>query len=69
MIKNYIFDFGNVLAEFYPDKLTAPHISDEETNKIVREVVFDRLYWDKLDMGTITDEEVKDEIRAVFPRT
>ena len=24
MIKNYIFDFGNVLARFYPDELTAP---------------------------------------------
>ena len=33
MIKNYIFDFGNVLAEFYPEKLTAPYVSDEETLK------------------------------------
>ena len=69
MIKNYIFDFGNVLAEFYPDKLTAPHISDEETNKLVREVVFDRLYWDKLDMGTITDEEVKEGIKSRVPES
>lgn len=59
MIKNYIFDFGNVLAQFYPDKLTAPFVKDEETNKRIREVVFDRLYWDKLDWGHITDDEVK----------
>ena len=64
MIKNYIFDFGNVLAEFYPDKLTAPFVKDEETNKRIREVAFDRLYWDKLDSGDITDEEVKNAIRS-----
>lgn len=62
MIKNYIFDFGNVLAEYYPDKLTAPFVKDEETNKRIREVVFDRLYWDKLDSGDITDDEVKNGI-------
>ena len=59
MIKNYIFDFGNVLGEFYPDRLTAPFVEDEEANKRIREVVFDRLYWDKLDWGHITDDEVK----------
>lgn len=62
MINNYIFDFGNVLAEFYPDRLTAPFVKDEETNKRIREVVFDRLYWNKLDSGDITDDEVKNGI-------
>lgn len=62
MIKNYIFDFGNVLGEFYPDRLTAPFVEDEEANKRIAEVVFDRLYWDKLDWGHITDEEVKEGI-------
>lgn len=59
LIKNYIFDFGNVLARFDPEELTAIHIKDEACRKIVSEVVFDRLYWDKLDNGTITDSEVK----------
>ena len=67
MIKNFIFDFGNVLAEFYPEKLTAPYVSDEETRKYVSEVVFDRLYWDKLDFGKITDDEVKELIRDRVP--
>ena len=62
MINNYIFDFGNVLGEFYPDRLTAPFVEDEEANKRIREVVFDRLYWDKLDWGHITDDEVKEGI-------
>lgn len=67
MIKNYIFDFGNVLARFDPDKLTAVHIPDADTRKMVREVVFDRLYWDRLDNGTITDDEVKACVRSRLP--
>ena len=64
MIHNYIFDFGNVLAEFHPEKLTAPFIKDEELRKKIAEIVFDRLYWDKLDDGSITDEEVREGIRS-----
>ena len=64
MIKNYIFDFGNVLAEFYPEKLTAPYVKDDEMKKRLSEIVFDRFYWDKLDDGTITDDEVKEGIRG-----
>lgn len=67
MIKNYIFDFGNVLAEFYPDRLTAPFVQDEETKKQISEVVFDRIYWDKLDNGTITDDEVRAQISRRVP--
>ena len=67
MVKNFIFDFGNVLAEFYPERLTAPYVSDKETNKFVRDIVFDRLYWDKLDLGTITDEQVKEAVKERVP--
>jgi len=67
VIKNYIFDFGNVLAEFYPEKLTAPYVSDEETKKYLSNIVFDRLYWDKLDLGTIADVEVKELIQSRVP--
>ncbi len=59
MIKNYIFDFGNVLARFDPYDLTAAHVKNENARQIISEIVFDRLYWDKLDNGSITDEEVK----------
>ena len=58
MIKNIVFDFGNVLVRYSPEYLTAPYVDNEEDLKLVSEVVFDRLYWDRLDKGTITDEEV-----------
>ena len=67
MIKNYIFDFGNVLANFYPMDLTAPYVKDDEMCKIVSDVVFDRIYWNRLDDGSITDEEVKAAACARLP--
>ncbi len=67
MIRNYIFDFGNVLARFYPEELTRASVKKEENVKLIAEVVFDRLYWDRLDDGTISDEEVKAGIKSRLP--
>ena len=67
MFKNYIFDFGNVLCEFNPEKLTSKYVSNPDDIKTVSDVVFDRIYWDKLDKGTIEDEEVKKEIVKRLP--
>jgi len=67
MIQNYIFDFGNVLTVFDPDLLTAPYVADTKTRKLVSEVAFDRLYWDALDLNTITDEEIKADICRRLP--
>ena len=59
MIRNYIFDFGNVLGRYMPEEMTAAFVSDPEAAASICPIVFDRLYWDKLDYGTITDDEVK----------
>jgi FMN phosphatase YigB (HAD superfamily) len=59
MIRNIVFDFGRVIVDFDETKMTRAFITEEEKVAHVRDVVFDRLYWDKLDLGTITDEEVK----------
>ena len=32
-------------------------VSDADDSALLQKVVFDRLYWDRLDAGTITDEE------------
>ncbi len=68
MIKNYIFDFGKVIVEFEPEYMISPYIEDESIVKSVGEVVFDRFYWDKLDEGTITDDEVKSGICSRLPK-
>lgn len=57
-MRNYIFDFGNVLGRFDPEAMTAACIPDPEIVRAVYPVAYDRLYWDRLDAGTITDEEL-----------
>ena len=58
MIKNLVFDFGNVLIRYEPEYIVSRYVSDNEDKRLLTEVLFDRLYWDKLDSGGITDEEV-----------
>ena len=58
MIKNVVFDYGQVLIEFNTAYMTAQYVSDPEDAKLVEEVIFDRLYWDPLDRDGISDEEL-----------
>ncbi len=67
MITTYIFDFGNVLANFYPEKLTAPYVNDEAERKYLADIIFDRSIWDRLDDGTYSDDDAKREIRKRLP--
>jgi putative hydrolase of the HAD superfamily len=67
MYKNFIFDFGQVIVKFEPEYMTSAYVKNAEDVKLVKEVVFDRIYWDKLDAGIITDEEVKSGIRIRLP--
>ena len=68
MIRNIVFDFGQVLCRFDPPSMTAPYVKSDEDRDLVASVVFDRLYWDPLDAGTITDEEVVAASKARLPK-
>ena len=67
MIKNIIFDFGQVLVHFDPHYMVTRYVTDEADVKLLETVVFDRHYWDRLDEGTISDEEVMDGVRSRIP--
>ena len=69
MFKNFIFDFGQVIVKFEPEYMTSAYVKNAEDVKLVKDIVFDRLYWDKLDAGIITDEEVKKGIRSRLPES
>ena len=58
MIKNIVFDFGKVMVRFDPEYMVSKYVSDKDDINLLESVVFDRLYWDKLDEGTISDDEV-----------
>lgn len=68
MVENYIFDFGMVLVRFDTEYMTKQYIKDTADCALAKEVIFDRLYWDRLDAGTITDSEVRDGIKSRLPQ-
>lgn len=67
MIKNVIFDFGQVLVHFEPEYMVRQYVTDEDDVKLLSQVIFDRLYWDRLDLGTITDDETISLCRDRLP--
>ncbi len=66
-IKNVVFDCGQVLVHFEPSYMVGVYVSDEKDKALLEEVIFDRLYWDKLDLGTISNEETVSEIKKRLP--
>lgn len=67
MIQNVVFDFGQVMVRFEPKYMVEQYVSDPDDSALLQEVVFDRLYWDRLDAGTITNEEVLAACRERLP--
>ncbi|MBQ8341390.1 MAG: HAD-IA family hydrolase [Clostridia bacterium] len=67
MIKHVIFDFGQVMVRFDPAYMVGRYVSDVADATLLETVVFDRLYWDRLDAGIITDEETLAACRARLP--
>ena len=68
MIRNVIFDFGNVLARFEPREMVAQFEPNPHNAELLTETVFDRLYWNDADAGTITDDETKAAFCARLPQ-
>ena len=68
MIKNVVFDFGKVIVYFDPLYMAGKYSENEADTRLLAEVVFDRLYWDKLDAGTISDEQVVEACKARLPK-
>ena len=67
MIKNVVFDFGQVMVRFEPSYMVGRYVDDKEDAALLEEVVFDRLYWDKLDSADISDDEVISACRQRLP--
>lgn len=67
-IQNIVFDFGQVMVRFDPAYIVAQYVTDEEDARLLEEVLFDRLYWDRSDAGTITDEEILEACKERLPK-
>ena len=53
---------------FNPQYMTEKYIKDKKDCELAQEVIFDRLYWDRLDQGTISDKEVIEGICERLPQ-
>lgn len=67
MIKNVIFDFGQVMVRFEPEYMVGRYVTDGEDAALLSRVIFDRALWDRLDAGTIEDSEVVLACKSVLP--
>lgn len=62
MIKNIIFDLGNVLISFKPSDYFDKHKYPESTKAVILSDIFGSKEWLKLDNGEITTAEAIDSI-------
>ncbi len=67
MIKNIVFDMGNVLLEWNPDEIVSRFVTDKGRAKQIKEALFDNSGWSKLDEGLISEEVILNNAKSQLP--
>ncbi len=68
MIRNIVFDMGNVLLRFDPELfIRRVGVEDEADAAILRKELFRSLEWVQMDRGTLTEQEALEIIRPRVP--
>ncbi|MCY6371359.1 HAD family hydrolase [Clostridium ganghwense] len=62
MIKNVVFDIGNVLIQFKPLEFLKERYKEDKLVQELYELIFRSKEWIMLDRGTITEEEAVDNL-------
>ena len=68
MIKNIVFDMGNVLVAYDGRKVCKRYIKDKKDRKRVFTAIFQSPEWVYLDMGMIPEEQAVDQMCARLPK-
>ena len=63
MIKNIIFDLGNVIINYNQDKIINHFTIDEDETIFIKEKIFKSPEWKLLDLGQITNNAAIEEIQ------
>lgn len=67
MIKNFIFDMGEVLFHFRPKEFVARYNLNEDDANLLRHKIFEEEYWTMLDWGYTTEEELIQHVCKEVP--
>ena len=68
MIKNIIFDIGNVLVRFQPDEAMREIGIEENKIAALAHATYENPVWVELDRGVIPENEIIDEMVKVAPQ-
>lgn len=68
MIKNIIFDIGNVLVGFEPEEYLKSFHFPPEKEKAVRKALFGTYAWNEYDRGALSLEEIEELFAANAPQ-
>ncbi len=68
MIRNIVFDMGNVLLRFDPEYfITRAGVTDPDERKIIRNELFQSVEWALMDLGLLTEDTAEPRILARVP--
>lgn len=67
MIKNIVFDMGNVLIRFEPQEIMSNFVIREEDWELLHTQIFRCPEWGMTDAGTITDEGMEERVLSRLP--
>lgn len=67
MIKNIIFDMGNVLLKYDPEVCLCHYMDHEEDRAVIRKELFEGPEWEQGDLGLLTDLERYDKVKERVP--
>ena len=62
MIKNLVFDLGNVLIEWNSEKILTTFEPEKERRQILRQAIFESGVWHQTDKGELSLKEACDEV-------
>ncbi|WP_308558109.1 HAD family phosphatase [uncultured Lactobacillus sp.] len=67
MLKNIIFDFGNVLIDFKSDKILNHYDLSKEEHELLNKAIFGSNEWLKIDAGELTEDEATEIFKKRLP--
>lgn len=67
MIRNIVFDMGQVLKRFDPDLCIRPYVTDPDDSAAIRRTCFESKEWVELDRGTVTYAQALEVWKSQLP--